>query len=104
MGFFDKLSDIVSTTGKELNKKAKDLVSTSKLESQINLEEEKIQPQKKPQQHRPQPNSRPPKKPQLQHKPLDGRFMSRLPVSDIITPPAAPARMPLSLRWSKRRI
>ena len=42
MGFFDKLSDIVSTTGKELNKKAKDLVSTSKLESQINLEEEKI--------------------------------------------------------------
>ncbi len=42
MGFFDKLSDIVSTTGKELNKKAKDLVSTSKLESQISLEEEKI--------------------------------------------------------------
>lgn len=42
MGFFDKLSDIVSSTGKELNKKAKDLVSTSKLEGQISAEEEKI--------------------------------------------------------------
>lgn len=43
MGFFDKLTDIVSNTSKDLSKKAKDLVSTSKLESQITEEEEKIQ-------------------------------------------------------------
>ena len=28
MGFFDKLTDIVSNTSKDLSKKAKDLVST----------------------------------------------------------------------------
>ena len=42
MGFFDKITDIVSSTGKELNKKAKDLVSVSKLEGQIAGEEDKI--------------------------------------------------------------
>lgn len=43
MGFFDKLTDIVSNTSKDLSKKAKDLVSTGKLEGQIAEEEEKIQ-------------------------------------------------------------
>ena len=41
MGFFDKLTDIVSNTSKDLSKKAKDLVSTGKLEGQIAEEEEK---------------------------------------------------------------
>ena len=43
MGFFDKLSDVINSTSKEINKKAKDLVSSNKLEGQIAAEEDKIQ-------------------------------------------------------------
>ena len=43
MGFFDKLSDVINSTSKEINKKAKDLMSSNKLEGQIAAEEDKIQ-------------------------------------------------------------
>ncbi|MBQ7064759.1 MAG: zinc ribbon domain-containing protein [Firmicutes bacterium] len=41
-GFFDKIGEFFSNTTEELGKKAKDFVSTSKLEGEIAMEEDKI--------------------------------------------------------------
>lgn len=42
MALFDKLTDIFNSTGKEIGKKAKDVISTVKLEGEITGQETKI--------------------------------------------------------------
>lgn len=42
MALFDKITDIFNSTSKEISKKAKDVISTVKLESEITGEETKI--------------------------------------------------------------